>query len=119
VHLFGAYNVPLDPARYASTETLTLDQLEVKTIQSGAVDYVILSDATLFFRQRSWEIIPQLYLQDLSDRVRLLDNEFTRIAQIERPVWPGYDWMTNNASYWHNPGLIVYCVTEESCSAVR
>jgi hypothetical protein len=54
VHLFGAYNVPLDPARYASTETLTLDQLEVKTIQ-----------------------------------------------------------------YWHNPGLTVYCVTEESCSAVR
>jgi len=143
IHLLGPYNVPLDAADYTWTQNFAralvpLDQLRgeqpldtplltmgegdlvpVEELHPREIDYIILSDAWYFSIQRSGEYVPADYIQQIRDYLATFDQSLTEIARIERPVWSGYDWLMQSASYWHNPGLVVYCMDEASCAAVR
>ncbi len=119
LHLNGPYNVPLDHADYVWSQNYATQYPPVEEMLENGVDYVILSDAWYHDVLRSGEIINAEYLQEMRDYLAKLDNSFTRLAYIPRPQWPGSDSLMHTPSYWHNPGMIVYCVTEASCAAVR
>ncbi len=142
IHLLGPYNVPLDAADYTWTQNfaqnlIPLEQLRgdepldaplqmmgdddfelVEQLQPGQIDYIILSDAWYFSVERT-EYAPPDYAHRVRDYLATFDQSLTEIARIERPVWTGYDWLMQSASYWHNPGLMVYCMDTVSCAAVR
>jgi hypothetical protein len=143
IHLLGPYNVPLDAADYTWTQNfapalIPIEQLRGKQpldspllqmgeggdfvpleeLQPEQIDYVILSDAWYFSIERSGEYVPADYIQQIHDYLATFDQSLVEVARIERPVWTGYDWMMNSASYWHNPGLFVYCLHPISCSQI-
>jgi hypothetical protein len=95
------------------------DFVLVEQLQPGEIDYVILSDAWYFNIERSSEYVPLEYIQQIQDYLSSFDQSLTEIARIERPLWTGYDWLMQSASYWHNPGIVVYCMNQTSCAAVR
>ncbi len=117
VHLNGPYNVPLDPTDYPWTQTYGGQLIAPDELLVAGVDYMILSDAWYHNVLRSTAMTPPDYADDLRAYLDGLDAAFPRIAWIERPVWAGYDWMTHTPSYWHNPGLVLYCLTKTACAA--
>lgn len=119
VHLNGPYNVPLDPADYPWTQTYGGQLITPAELRAAGVDYMIVSDAWFHEVLRAPAMTPPDYAAELRAYLAGLDAAFPRIAWIERPVWAGYDWMTHTPSYWHNPGLAVYCLNPEACAAVR
>ncbi len=119
IFLNGPYNVPLDAADYPSEQALGGYAESAENVLATGADYMIFSDAWLFDLVRSWEIVPDAVAQSALDYRDSLDEQFEQIAYIDRPVWTGSDWFMNMASYWHNPGLVVYCLHEASCNAVR
>ncbi|MBC7809711.1 MAG: hypothetical protein H7175_01115, partial [Burkholderiales bacterium] len=68
--------------------------------------------------ERSGEIVPEADRQRIREYLAAYQT-LTEIARIERPTFPGYDWTMNTASYWHNPGLTIYCTTLQSCNTIR
>ncbi len=115
VHLLGPYNVPLDQSLYPWTQTYG-DQpfLSPEAIRATGADYLLLSDALYWDLQRSVDVIPPETRQQVYDYLALLDAAFVRAASIPRPVVLGYDWMIHTGTYWHQPGLTLYCI---ACSA--
>jgi hypothetical protein len=118
-HLNGPYNVPLDPADYPWTQTYGGQLITPDELRAAGVDYMILSDAWYHDVLRSTAMTPSDYARDLRAYLDDLDAAFPRIAWIARPVWAGYDWMTHTPSYWHNPGLTLYCLNSAACSTVQ
>jgi len=141
IHLLGPYNVPLDSADFTWTQSfaqalISIEQLRgeqpltspvlrmaeagdfvpIEQLSFGQIDYVIVSDAWFFSIQRSGEYVPAEYIQEIRDYLASLDQSFVEIARIERPIWTGYEWFMQSASYWHNPTLVVYCLNQQSCS---
>lgn len=117
VHLNGPYNVPLDPAAYPWTQTYGGQLIAPDELRAAGVDYMILSDAWYHDVLRSTAMTPPDYARSLRAYLDSIEAAFPRMAWIERPVWVGYDWMTHTPSYWHNPGLAIYCLTEAACAA--
>lgn len=103
LHLVDGYNVPLDAARYDVTQTFDAPVTVEEAIAQG-VDYLIVSDARQFFVSRVPDV-PPTYLQARFASYDVL----TPVYEVARPRWWGDTWMTNNAAYWHNPGLVIYC----------
>ncbi len=113
IYLSGPYNVPLDAADYRVEQGFTYDERSWGGLLSEGFDYVIVSDALLHNNNR---FIPD----DTASFVTVMGAiNLIEIARVERPVWLGYDWALHTASYWHNPGLVIYCLTEQSCAAVE
>ncbi len=119
IFLNGPYNVPLDAADYPSEQVFGGYAESAEDVLATGADYMIFSDAWLFDLVRSWEIVPDTVVQSALDYRDSLDERFKQIAYIERPLWTGSDWFMNMAAYWHNPGLVVYCLYEASCDAVH
>lgn len=118
-HLNGPYNVPLDPADYPWTQTYGGQLIAVDELLAAGADYMILSDAWYHDVLRSTAMTPPDYARDLRAYLESLDAAFPRVAWVERSAWAGYDWMTHTPSYWHNPGLTLYCLHAIACAAVR
>ncbi len=115
--LNGPYNVPLDEALYPNVPQYGN---YVAELPSGAdYDYMIYSDALAFDILRSEMIVPPAIRQGQRDYLQRLDASYQRLAHIERPTWLGSETMMNMASYWHNPGLILYCLNPASCATLR
>jgi hypothetical protein len=67
------------------------------------------------------------------DRVPYIDQEYAKrlqvgfkflsiypvIYEVERPVILGTNDPMHSATYWHQPGITVYCLSESACDAVR
>lgn len=121
IHLNGPYNVALDDDRYSWTQSYGGDFKPLSEILNEGVGYIVLSDAFYFGELRAAEIHPPQYMMQVREYLKTYSNSelLKEIARIERPAWTGYDWMGHTPSYWHNPGLRVYCVGEASCAAVR
>lgn len=119
VHLSAPYNVPLDPADYVTTQTYIDDFTPPDALREQGADYVILSDAWLHEISRSAGFMPPAFVRQVQGYFASFDAGLTRVAAIDRPDWFGADWIMHTASYYHHPGLRVYCLSEESCQAVR
>lgn len=114
--LNGAYNVPLDLALYPYEQQFGI---YVRSLPTGDnYDYMIYSDALAFDILRSKSIVPADLIAYHRDYLVELDQQFTRIAEIQRPTWTGSDAMMNMATYWHNPTLILYCLNPASCEEI-
>lgn len=110
IHLAGSYNVPLDTGDYVLSEDLSCRTSLAKIMNSG-VNYIVYSDAAMFFMARDD------VRDDLMGPECAAFQQLPRLAWIDRPAMCGDTLMPNNAAYWHNPGLIVYCVQAEECAA--
>jgi hypothetical protein len=112
MHLLGAYNVPLEPLRYQVQQTFDIRAASAQDLADA--DYVLLSDARLFEFMRR-DSVPDKDKAALQAEISALTADWPILAQIERPRPPGYDWMPNNATYWHHPSLTLYCAA--ACDA--
>ncbi len=119
VHLSAPYNVPLDPADYTSTQTYIDDLTPPETLRDQGADYVILSDAWLHDVSRSAEFMPPAFVVQVQAYYASYDTELPLLARVERPQWVGPNWIMHTASYWHDPGLSLYCLTPAACAAVQ
>ena len=117
VYLYGPYNVPLDVTEYDIEQDFA-EIRSVDALQDAGFDYVIYSDA----QERNWVRFPgtneSQLLRDLQTQVAEYQSVYTPIFSISQPPIIGNDWTLHSASYWHHPGLTVYCLTEESCASV-
>ena len=112
--LNGAYNVALDEALYPYYQQFVA---YATTLPSGDdYDYLLYSDALAFDILRSWEIVPAEVIAAQHAVLTAQDSAFTRVHEIPRPQWLGSQAMMNTASYYHNPGLILYCLNPASCA---
>ncbi len=109
----GSYNVALDPAIFSIQQHF---EGYAAALPSGDdFDFLLLSDAHAHDIRRSAAIVPIRVQQDLDAYLTLLDQKYFRLAFTQRPVWTGSDAMMNMAAYYHNPGLMLYCLNPASC----
>ena len=113
----GSYNVPLDAAIYPNKQQFVEYVPVLPSPQE--YDYMLYSDALAYDVMRSTAIVPPEIIQKQRDYLERLDATFARVKQIDRPQWIGWDSMMNMAAYYHNPGLILYCLNEDSCAAIE
>ena len=113
--LNGAYNVPLDEAIYPNHQHSPHYAAELPS--AADYDYMIYSDAIAFDILRSHSIVPAEVIAQERDYLDRLDQAYARLTEVSRPQWTGAEAMMNTASFWHNPGLIVYCVKPALCEA--
>lgn len=119
VHLNGSYNVPLDEGLYRVTQSFGDQFPTPEELRSRGVEYVIHSDARTHSLLRYHEVLSAEFLQGLNMYLGNFEREAQRIGWIDRPQWTGYDWMMHTASYWHNPGIQVYCLTQTACEQLK
>lgn len=113
----GSYNVPLDPAIYPNFQHFVG---YAEDLPSGDdFDYMIISDARAYDIFRSEWIVPPAIVEAQRAYLDLLDERYERLAEIARPTWTGSEAMMNMAAYYHNPGLILYCLNPASCEVGR
>jgi hypothetical protein len=119
VHLLGPYNVPLDETRYTVTRTYgTGEVVTPDDLRALGADYVIVSDAWLqHFRRASF--IDAAFRARMLAVPQSLEVELQQLHTITRPRVPGDGDPLHSATYWHQPGLTVYCLTDTACAAVR
>lgn len=109
----GSYNAPLDSAIYPNYQHFVG---YAEDLPSGDdFDYMIISDARAFDIYRSEWIVPSAVIEEQRAYLESLDDRYLRLAQIARPTWTGAEAMMNMAAYYHNPGLILYCLNPQSC----
>ena len=80
---------------------------------------MIYSDAVAFDLLRSEWVVPAEIIGQQHEYLALLDESFSRVAEVHRPTWIGSDAIMYSASYWHNPSLILYCLNLASCENLR
>lgn len=120
IHLVGPYNIPLDPAVFRVTQSFADQPMpSPDALRARGVQYLVLSDAWYHDVLRSGEVIPADFQSVISDYLTALNDDSPRIAWIDRPALIGSDWIMHSASYWHQPGLTLYCLTDAACAAVR
>lgn len=120
IHLLGPYNIPLDPAMFTVTQSFADQPMpSADRLRVSGVEYVVLSDAWYHDVLRSGAVIPLDYQVAIQDYLIAVDRDWARIAWIERPTVVGSDWIIHSASYWHQPRLTLYCLTDAACAAVR
>jgi len=112
IHLVGPYNVPVDYGDYELTQSFS-DFETARELRSSGVDYLIFSDALYHPAQGA----NAAYLASIDTARASWDAAgFSPMAHIQRPDWwvAGYSGL-HTPSYWHHPGLTVYCLTIEAC----
>ena len=119
IHLYGPYNVPLDETRYRITRTLgTGEVVTPDELREVRVDYVVVSDAWLQNFQRA-AFIPPDFVAAVLAPLDALAADAPVVYQVSRPRVFGDGDPLYSATYWHQPGLTVYCLTDAACAAVR
>lgn len=120
IHLQGPYNIPLDPALYSTSQTYALAfPNPSKLVATEGAEYLVLSDAIYNHYWRSPMMYPPEFLAEARAYLETLDAQFTRVQHIPRPPLIGTREYVHTASYWHNPALTLYCLTPQSCAALR
>ncbi|MEO0565155.1 MAG: glycosyltransferase family 39 protein, partial [Chloroflexota bacterium] len=119
VHLYGPYNVPLDETRYTVTRTFGTGEVVMPDeLRALGADYVIVSDAWLQNFQRA-AFIPPDFVAAVLAPLEALAADAPTLYQVSRPHVLGDGDPLHSATYWHQPGLTVYCLTDAACRAVR
>lgn len=119
VLLDGPYNVPLDRADYQWEQRFGGNFPELETLEAKGIHYLVLSDVFYYNVLRATEIYPPDYRQRVKAHLDALNQLFTPVFTVYRPQWTGYDWMGHTPSYWHNPGIVVFCLNSASCASVQ
>lgn len=120
IHLNGSYNVPLDEEYYTWTHTYDADFPSVETLrETYQADYVIVSDAIYTLYERTPFIYSKDFRQQAQAYLHELDRSLTLVAEVQRPPIWGTNEPVHTFTYWHNPGLKLYCMTEEACRTIR
>jgi hypothetical protein len=120
IHLNGSYNVPLDEEYYTWTHTYDADFPSVETLrETYQADYVIVSDAIYTLYERTPFIYSKDFRQQAQAYLYELDRSLTLVAEVQRPPIWGTNEPVHTFTYWHNPGLKLYCMTEEACRTIR
>jgi hypothetical protein len=108
VHLFGSYNVPLDPLDYQTSQTY--DRQEgLERLLKGQEQIVVYSDT------RSFIILRDPALASDQDRAReekiqqILGSDWIELARFKRMPWPGEHLAPDDVSYWHQMEIVIYC----------
>jgi hypothetical protein len=109
IHLTGSYNIALDMTDYPTTQDYSYET-PIANLQAQGIDYLVVSDAPAFFFRRVDEPIEP-------DVPRLIDQlkALPLLAEVPRWHWWLDDVPVNNAAYWHQPGLRVFCLRPEAC----
>ncbi len=111
--LNGPYNVPLDEAIYPNTPQFVT---YAPALPNGDdYDYMIYSDALAFDILRSETIVSPDVIARQREYLAMLNDRYSKVAEIQRPKWIGSESIMYSASYWHNPTLILYCINATSC----
>jgi hypothetical protein len=119
IHLYGPYNVPLDRSLYTITQTFgTGETRSVDSLVEQGVDYVVVSDAWLRHFERT-PYIDLAFVEQVMVPVREIASNLERLYHAERPTILGTNDPMHSATYWHQPGISVYCLSESACDAVR
>ena len=111
----GSYNVPLDAAIYPNYQHFVGYAEDLPA--GDDFDYMIVSDARAYDIFRSHWIVPPEVIAAQRAYLETLDERYARLAAIERPAWTGSDAMMNMAAYYHNPGLVLYCLNPDALCA--
>ncbi|MBK8024109.1 MAG: hypothetical protein IPK19_22430 [Chloroflexi bacterium] len=116
IHLWGQYNVPLDPAHYTTTQNFGGQFLTLDELLAEGMDYLVVSDTWSFEWDRSPEFIPAESLAALDAAEADWSTRLKMMARIDRPTWIGQGEPPHTASIWHHPGVAIYCVPGRSCT---
>lgn len=103
IHLSGAYNIALDTADYVVSQDYDY-MVSLEDLVKQGVEYLVVSDARAFFdtrieRPNAGDPWPARHLP--------------LVAEIPRWHWWGDQLPVNNGTYWHQPGLQIYCIPHE------
>jgi hypothetical protein len=110
--LIGGYNIHLDPLDYQVQQVFSLQNID---FQAENYDYLLVSDAGFFQESRRDR---SNYEALLNERLAFVIS-YPLLLEIPRPRWLFDDWLVNNASYWHNPRLMLYCLKLTLCPALE
>lgn len=117
IHLVGGHNVPLDPLHFRWEQTY-VGPVDLAMLRARGVAYVLVSDAQAHTILRSAGYTNPALIDQTRDQHEMLVQYPDRVHEIPRVGWAGYDWPLNNATYWHQPGLMLLCLTPAACEAV-
>ncbi|MEO0562165.1 MAG: hypothetical protein AAF125_08625 [Chloroflexota bacterium] len=117
VHLYGPYNAPLNPTQYEMTQTFgTGETLSLGDVESPKYDIVIVSDAWIRHFERA-RYVDRDYAEAVLGAVDTLDA-YRLYTEWSRWWVPGSEDAMHSATYWHQPGIRVYCLTELGCGSL-
>ncbi len=118
-HLDGPYNVPLDETLYPWTQTYGGQQaVTVDELRAGRADYLIVSDAWYWQHQRAG-FINSAVLAAMAAHLTEIEAAFEQVYSVQRPQIVGTDAPMHSATYWHQPGITIYCIRDCSVSDVQ
>jgi hypothetical protein len=108
VHLFGSYNVPLDPLDYRTTQTF--DRQEgLERLLKGEEQIVVYSDARPFIILRDPALASDRDRAREAEITRVLSTDWIELARFRRMPWPGEHLPPDDVSYWHQMEIVIYC----------
>ena len=111
-HLDGPYNVPLDETIYPWTQTYGGQQaVTVAELQASDANYLIVSDAWYWQHERARFIAPSV-LADMQAHLDAVDAVFEPVYTVPRPQVIGTNTPMHSATYWHQPGITIYCIAD-------
>ncbi|HVO69263.1 MAG TPA: hypothetical protein VMT24_04410, partial [Aggregatilineaceae bacterium] len=108
VHLFGSYNVPLDPLDYQIFQAFDRQE-SLNRLLKAREQFVVYSDA------RPFVILRDPALASDQDRAReaeidqVLATDWIELARFKRMPWPGEHLAPDDVSYWHQVEIVIYC----------
>lgn len=117
VLLVGPYNVPLDPARTSWDQIYGgADIPSVDFIREAGYEAVIVSDAYYRHFERAG-FVDDAIAATLAAPIAAYDRAFERVITIPRPPIVGMRDPLHMPTYWHHPGIRIYCVSSPRDSA--
>jgi hypothetical protein len=115
--LVEPYNVPLDPALYPYKQNFNIRNISQEDISK--YDYLVLSTARLDLFADADMIISDEEYALFDAEFAAISSAFPLVAEIERTRFFGDTDPMNPARYWHQPGLLLFCLNETACNHVK
>ncbi|MEL6270345.1 MAG: phospholipid carrier-dependent glycosyltransferase [Chloroflexota bacterium] len=117
LHLNGPYNVPIDYARYEWNQTYGGQDLpDIETLRANSVQYIIEADAWVHHMERAG-FIPDDVMAQQRTALSYSDDGVAVVHHVERLALVGANHPMHSLTFWHNPAITVYCVTDAACAA--
>ncbi|MEM6527704.1 MAG: phospholipid carrier-dependent glycosyltransferase [Chloroflexota bacterium] len=117
LHLNGPYNVPIDYARYDWSQTYGGQELpDIETLRADGVQYIIESDAWVHHMERAG-FIPDAVMAQQRTALSYDDDGAESVYRVDRLPLLGANHPMHSLTFWHNPAITVYCITDAACAA--
>jgi hypothetical protein len=110
VHLFGSYNVPLDPLDYSVSQTFSFSQPSDGPTAPALAQIILYSDTGLQAAQRDPSTADDPALAAaVTHTLTPIANTWKVLARFPRQYWPGEVMSPDDVSYWHQMEIVIYC----------